>query len=453
MGVGNYAMTNPMANQMPMMDYNTRMSMPQQYPYGPFNQPMYNYQMDYDPSYDAYYQYSANMTYPQSAYYPGYSHVNPQAPPVTIQGTSKPRAEPAKSVPSKSEEIINVNVVVAPPPAQKGKEVAKGAPKTELKRPEPVKEQKKEIKKGVKEAAALTKPKEAKGAAQKPKEIKKEIKKEVKKETKKAAKQKEEKPEVKKEITDMIRFTDITKNTKNNVLTYEVILRIGKELLICQKKPSFLLDDVLTREVESRDLSTGRKTEIKLQRRAKTEIEILIDNEAKAQKKKLEESASKDDKEGELIFALNRLTPDNYSVLFKSIWELTSGLQETAVDAIFKKAWRETDYIPLYGTLCKEIICTELKRPLDSKLEKEVIVKSSIRSKILNKCHETFRERAELKKRIIKNSKKELTPEEIDYFHRKMFFGSTLFAYSSNNVCGCAVQPEPDKCRNHHVDN
>lgn len=427
-----------MANQMQQMDYAPRPQM-QQY-YGMYNQG-YNYPTEYDPNYMNPYNYSY-LQYQQQNYYQGYPPMmgqNTMPMPAVSSGanvgqTPRPRPETAKATPVKSEGIINFNMVVPPTTTKTVKEVkesSKPTAKPDLKKPEPLKEVKKEVKKVVKETTKETVPAKSKvpqATQQKPKEIAKAKEDKMKEDIKvrEVIKQKEDIPSIVAVKTDLMRFEEITKNLKGGAFSYEIILRIGSELKICHTKPTLLLEGVTNRALEFRDPITGEKKESKMQRRQKTEIEIQIDNEAKAQKKKLEESASKVDTEADLKFALNKLTPDNYSVTYKTIWDLTIKFPDIAVDAIFKKAWSEQNYIPLYGTLCKEIIYNELKKPKDTKLEKGLIKNSKIRGKILEKCHDTFKGRKKLREELKASSKKELTDDELDYFHHRMFFGSTF---------------------------
>lgn len=412
------------------MEYAPRVPIQQQY-YPPYSQGYYPYQTDYGQGYP-YYEYSGMQYQQQNPYYSQYQPVirqgtTPMAPMTTVP---RPRPEAMKTAPIKNEGIIDVNMVVTPTVAQKTvKEVVKSNQKVDLKRPEPLKEQKKEVKKVVDVAKPKPAVQKSKDIPQKTKELPqktKEVKKEKKEEESKAKeKVKEDIAPIKEKVkSDLMRFEELVKDLKGGAFTYEVIIKIGAELKICHEKPTPELEQIINRQSEFRDPVTGERKENKMQRRQKTEIEIQIDNEAKEQKKKLEDSVNKIDKEGEFKLALNKLTPDNYNVMFRTIWEQTEKSPDVAVDVIFKKAWSEQKYIPLYGTLCKEIIYKQLGKDLDAKFEKDLLKSSEIRDKILKKCHSTFTERRNIRTKLKENSKKELTEEELDYFHKRMFFGS-----------------------------
>jgi len=408
------------------MEYSPRTAIQRQQYFLQYNQSLYHYHPDYGQY--PYYDYSGMQYSQQPPYYAQYQPIVE-----TMSGMTpapRPRPEVSKPPPVKTEGIIDVNMVVPAMVAQKVvKEVAKSNQKVELKRPEPLKEQKKEVKKvadTTKQKSAPQKPidtpqktKEASPKAKETKEEKKAEKNQVKE------KMMEDIAPIKEKVqSDLMKFEEIIKDLKGGAFTYEVIVRIGTELKICHAKPTPALEQIINRQSEFRDPITGERKENKMQRRQKTEIEIQIDNEAKAQKKKLDESASKVDKEGELKLALNKLTPDNYSVMFKTIWELTEKLPDTAVDVIFKKAWNEQNYISLYGTLCKNIIYKQLGKGLNDKIDKKLLKSSDIRKKILYTCHLTFTKRREIRTELKDSSKKELTEEELDYLHNKKFFGS-----------------------------
>lgn len=497
-----------MTNPMNPVDYTARMPIQQQYYPGTMS---YGFQPGYEQMFAPYYPY-ANMPYQtQAGYFPSYPSINPSmvggmAQPINPQlnpkptstampTTSTPRPEPVKSSTRRTEGIINANIVVPTNVVRKGssatepKEVVNNIPKAELKKPEPLKDQKKEVKKQLRETAPPSKPKDQKSESVKGKEDKKAKEEPKHKEEKKMKEEKKTKDdkmvkeEIKKEpklkeMKENIAFNNLTKpktgksdlevfgeimnNVNDSVLTYDAILRIGTELKLCQMEPSLLVNDVLERETELHNPSTGEKKVIKLKRREKTEQEKKIEEDAKRQKEHIDKMKNVEDMEGDIKLALNKLTPDNYDIMFKNIWELKSNLEKrmkqakgegksektenVLVEQIFKKAWSEPKYIALYGTLCKEIIYKEVSNQSDSagsdsKQSRDIMKGSQFRIEIIRKCQHTFEHRQNIREDLKKNSKKDLTDDELDYLHNQILFGSIfVFITHSYNVCRRVVQ-------------
>jgi len=226
--------------------------------------------------------------------------------------------------------------------------------------------------------------------------------------------------------SDMEKLLEIIKDLPEGRFTYEAIKRIGAELDICHKKPILLHKEILTRFMhDGKKPIEGKGI---LMRREKTEEEKRIEKDAQEHAKLLAEKAKTQDVEGEIKLALNKLTPENYEVMFDRIWNLkskSSKASEVLLNRIFKKAWSEPTYIELYGRLCKELICREVNIPY-SKLSKSKIKESKFRDKIITECQITFNNRNKLKTDLKNTSKEDVNDEEIDFTHRKLLFGSII---------------------------
>lgn len=224
--------------------------------------------------------------------------------------------------------------------------------------------------------------------------------------------------------SDMEELLKIMKDLPKGEFTYEVIKRIGAELTVCHMKPTLLNKDVLTRAMRNgKRVIEGKSI---LMRREKTEEEKKIEKDAREHVKLLVEKAKVQDVEGDIKLALNKLTPENYEVMFDKILNLknkSSKVSEVLVNKIFKKAWSEPTYIELYGHLCKELICKEVKVPY-SKLSKNKMKDSKFRDKIITKCQITFNNRNKLKDNLKKTLKEDTTDDELNIAHRKLLLGS-----------------------------
>ena len=122
---------------------------------------------------------------------------------------------------------------------------------------------------------------------------------------------------------------------------------------------------------------------------------------------------------------MNKITPETYDKLYKTLLELGSQSQECTqelVDLIIKNSWEHKNYGKLYATMCKQL--SEEEALNFGNKEKSMNV---FRKEMMSKIQKTFE--GEIKVFEGKNDKKEedLTPEE------KVEFNQTIKRRTMNN--------------------
>ena len=226
---------------------------------------------------------------------------------------------------------------------------------------------------------------------------------------------------------------------REHVFEEKTILLL-KDWSICKRKPKLLIKGLLDRKVELRDSYShgqgdkrpynktnrgpppaAKPEETKFERKEKSELEKQMEVQATEYLKK----EKTDTVRGDIKLALNKLTPDNYTIVFDDIAKLrakTEDAPKILVEIIFRKAWKEQKYIRVYARLCNDLVNREWEA--SGKAGPRKLTHSQFRTSIIHCCEDTFRNRNVI-------TKAQGSPEEIELAaaeRRQKLFGSTPLA-------------------------